>query len=77
MVDPATKVGVMRKVNHCTIKTALRSHGVDFGADFHALPRSQVDRVLDAAKLVKYRKSKTAPGSRARMYFQMLARKGC
>jgi hypothetical protein len=52
----------------------LETEGVDFSSDFHQLPRSQVQRILDAARAAKYHKRKDAPGSTARMYFQYLSR---
>lgn len=62
----------------CTAKERMERAGVNFNSDFHALPRAHVDMVLAWAKESGYRKSKSASGSRARMYFQRLARMhGC
>jgi hypothetical protein len=59
--------------HHAAIQT-LKSMGIDLSEDFHALRTSQVDSVLEMARAVKYSKSKGAPGSRARMYYQFLQR---
>ena len=40
--------------------------------NFHILSSSEVDELVDLAKKNKYRKSKNAPGSTARMFFQYL-----
>lgn len=45
------------------------------GRDFHTLDSSAVESVIAAADCVKYRKSKAAPGSRARMFYQYLMRR--
>lgn len=66
-----------KKVSACTVKRQLRSDGVDFSEDYHALSFSDKDRVVEGAKRAKYRKSKTASGSRGRMFFQYLKRKKC
>lgn len=58
----------------CVAKASMAKAGVDFREDFHALPSSQVNMLVAWAKETGYRKSKSAPGSRARMYFQKLAR---
>lgn len=42
--------------------------------DFHALPSSKVDRLLEHADQVKYRKPKNANGSRARYFHAYLLR---
>lgn len=42
--------------------------------DFHTLSASQVDRLLQEADRVKYRKPRNANGSRARYFFQKLVR---
>jgi hypothetical protein len=56
-------------------RAMLEAAGVDFRKDFHALSSADVDLILEAAKLAGYRKSKGAPGSTARMYFQHLEKK--
>ncbi len=65
-----------KKIDPLEAKRRLEVAGVDFSKDFHALPSSQVDLVLDAARTAGYRKRKDAPGSTARMYFQRLSRLG-
>ncbi len=42
--------------------------------DFFTLRNSEVSKLLDHAKRLKYRKSKYAPGSTARMFYQYLTR---
>jgi hypothetical protein len=42
--------------------------------DFFTLRSSEVSKLLDHAKRLKYRKSKYAPGSTARMFYQYLTR---
>jgi len=69
---------VRRKFNHCDAKDAMKSAGVSFDKDFHAQSRSAVDMLLAWAKATRYQKRRDAPGSRARMYYQLLQRKkGC
>lgn len=60
------------RMNHCDVKQLLVQEGLDFSKDFFVLKRSEVDLVLDAAKLTGYHKRKDAPGSRARMYYGLL-----
>lgn len=43
-------------------------------ADFHALPRGTVTRILAAADSVKYKAPRNASGSRARCFYQKLCR---
>ena len=43
-------------------------------SDFFVLRSSQVSALLDEAKRVRYRKSKNAPGSTARMFHKYLQR---
>lgn len=52
----------------------LVAAGVDFRKDFHAQGSSAVAMILHAAELAGYRKSKNAPGSTARMFYQYLDR---
>lgn len=67
-----------KKMSACEAKRFAKAAGVDFSKDFHALPSSQVQTLADTAKAAGYRKSKNAPGSTARMFFQRLDRaKGC
>lgn len=66
------------KMSHCDARAMLERQGVDFSEDFHALPSSKVDLIVEAARAAGYRKRRDAPGSRGRMYFQLLSRqKGC
>lgn len=67
-----------RKLTACAAKRRLQQQGVSFNQDFHALPSSQVRKILDAARAAGYRKRRDAPGSKARMFYQYLSRKrGC
>ena len=50
------------------------SHGFPLGLDFHALRMDQVQGILDAAKLTKYRKPRNANGSIARYFYARLNR---
>jgi len=63
-----------KKISPREAKQLLQSDGIDFRRDFHELSSSEVQRVLEVAHLASYRKSKNAPGSTARMYFQYLDR---
>lgn len=63
-----------KKLDPHEAKQRLKAAGVDFSSDFHQLPRSQVQLILDMAHTAKYRKREDAPGSTARMYFQYLRR---
>ncbi len=66
------------KIAHCDAKRWLERQGVDTRKDFFELPGHDVGLVVEAAKRTGYRKSKYAPGSTGRMYFQLLKRqKGC
>ena len=61
----------------CAAKQLLKKAGVPMGRDFHSLSSSQVDAVVAAAKAVGYRKSKSAPGSTGRMFYQYVDRTSC
>ena len=63
-----------KKISPHEAKQLVRSDGIDFRRDFHELSSSEVQRILEIARLAGYRKSKNAPGSTARMYFQYLNR---
>ena len=65
-----------KKISPHEAKQLIRSDGIDFSRDFFQLSSSEVQRVLEVAKLAGYRKSKNAPGSTARMYYQYLRRLG-
>jgi hypothetical protein len=47
---------------------------IPLGQDFCTLRASEVERVLDAADLVKYRRPKNANGSRGRYFYAALTR---
>jgi len=67
-----------KRIPACDAKSFLKARGVDFSVNYFALRGSEVQIVLDVAKAVGYRKRKDAPGSKARMFYQYLARKkGC
>lgn len=66
-----------KKMDHCQAKDWLGTQGVDFHKDFFVLPPSDVSRIVEAAQKTGYRKSPNAPGSRGRMYYQLLQRKRC
>lgn len=55
-------------------KAMLMADGMDFTQDFHALGSVAVGRLAEVAKMAGYRKSKNAPGSTARMFYQYLSR---
>lgn len=63
-----------KKISPQEAKQLIQSDDIDFGRDFFELSSSEVQRVLEVAKLAGYRKRKDAPGSTARMYFQYLSR---
>lgn len=63
-----------KKISPQEAKQLIQSDGIDFQRDFFQLSSSEVQRVLEVAKLAGYRKSKNAPGSTARMYYQYLSR---
>lgn len=63
-----------KKISPQEAKQLIQLDGIDFRRDFHELSSSEVQRILEVARLAGYRKSKNAPGSTARMYFQYLNR---
>lgn len=64
-----------KKLSHEEAKRLLASEGIDFSRDYHAdVSMSDAVRIAEVAKMAGYRKSKNAPGSTARMYFQYLSR---
>jgi len=66
------------KIPACAAKTLLKARGIDVGArDFFTLSSSDVSALVEVAKAAGYRKSKNAPGSTARMFYQYLGRKRC
>ena len=64
-----------RRLSHDEAKRLLESEGIDFSRDYYAsVPTSDSVRIAEVAKMAGYRKSKNAPGSTGRMYFQYLSR---
>lgn len=49
--------------------------GVPVSKDFHTLSSFTVERILIEADARRYRKSRFAPGSRARMFWQYVQRR--
>jgi hypothetical protein len=70
----STSSHARKKIDPHEAKQRLEAAGIDFSRDFHTLPSREVDLILEAARAAGYRKSKDAPGSTARMYFQYLSR---
>jgi len=66
-----------KKMSICDAQAELRARGVDMTQSYHALGRDDVDTIVEVAKLTGYRKSKNAPGSKARMFFEYAKRKRC
>ncbi len=63
-----------RKVSRAGACDILSRVGIPRGEDFHVLSSSKVDHLLTEARRVGYRKSRSAPGSRGRMFHQYLQR---
>ena len=63
-----------KKLTPQQAKAMLIADGVDFSQDFHSQDRYVVGRLEDLAKAAGYRKSKSAPGSTVRMFYQYLSR---
>lgn len=55
-------------------RETLRMLNLNASQNFHTLSPSQVERLLEEADRVKYRKPKNANGSRGRYFFQKLVR---
>lgn len=51
-------------------RARLQEREVPLGRDYHELTGAQQTACLDAAKAHRYRKSPSAPGSRARMFYE-------
>jgi hypothetical protein len=64
------------RITHAEAKQVLEARGIKLEHDFDRDVRSLSDAnlIAEMAKEAGYRKSKTAPGSTARMYFQYLHR---
>lgn len=63
-----------KKLTPQQAKALLIADGVDFSQDFHSQDRYVVGRLEELAKAAGYRKSKKAPGSTVRMFYQYLSR---
>lgn len=64
-----------QRLSNTEAKRLLESEGIDFSRDYYAgVSTSQSSRIAEVAKMAGYRKSKNAPGSTGRMYFQYLSR---
>ncbi|QDP50243.1 MAG: hypothetical protein Tp178MES00d2C33159851_33 [Prokaryotic dsDNA virus sp.] len=63
-----------KQVDKSVVKATLSAQGVDFSEDFHTLPSSKVDLLVEAAKACGYRKPASASGSTARYFFQHLVK---
>lgn len=64
------------RVTACVVaRETLTRCGVELGADFHTLSRSQVDALLVEAIRQHYRKPRNANGSRARYFHERMQRK--
>ena len=70
-----TLINVIRRaINRQQARELLRSHGVPLGRSYHTLSSSDVEGIVAAAKAYGYRKSKNAPGSTARMFYEFANR---
>lgn len=56
-------------------RAVLASANISLGQDFYTLSASQVERILEEADRVKYRKPKDANGSRGRYFHTLLQRR--
>ena len=56
-------------------RAALAAAGIAVGQDFHTLSGGQVDRLLEEADRVKYRRPTGANGSRGRYFHALLQRR--
>ena len=63
-----------KKLTPQQAKALLIADGVDFSQDFHSQDRYVVGRLEELARAAGYRKSKNAPGSTVRMFYQYLSR---
>lgn len=66
-----------KRIPVCASKEMLKARGVPMGQDFHALSSSNVDKIVEVAKAAGYRKSKSAPGSTGRMFYEHVNRTKC
>lgn len=63
-----------KQADKSVVKATLSAQGIDFTEDFHTLPSSKVELLVEAAKMCGYRKPASASGSTARYFFQHLAK---
>lgn len=56
-------------------RETLKACNISLGADFHRLSSSQVEALLAEADRVKYRKPRSANGSRGRYFHDLLQRR--
>ena len=61
-----------KKMTKEDARNLLRSKGISFKANFYTLRPSEVDRLLEVADMMHYRKPKNANGSRGRYFFAYL-----
>jgi hypothetical protein len=62
------------KLSKAQAKQNLIEAGIDFNEDFHTLPSSKVDLIIEAAKACGYKKPVNANGSTGRYFFQALTK---
>jgi len=67
-------IGAVKKISKYDAKIMAKNEGINFNKDFFELSNSEKNILLEIAKKQGYRKSKNAPGSTARMYFEYLNR---
>ena len=64
-----------KKLTHEEAKRLLESEGIDFSRDYYeSVSTSDSARIAEVSKRTGYRKSKNAPGSTGRMYYEYLSR---
>ena len=63
-----------KQADKSVVKATLSAQGIDFAEDFHTLPSSKVDLLVEAAKACGYRKPASASGRTARYFFQYLSK---
>jgi hypothetical protein len=64
-----------KKLTAHDAKRLLESEGIDFSKGYYeSVSMSDGNRIAEVAKMAGYKKSKNAPGSTGRMYYQYLSR---
>lgn len=63
-----------RRISPADAREILQRCGINSDEDFHALPVSQVDALVEEARRFGYRKPRHANGSRARYFYEYLRR---